>query len=155
MRKQIDIFPKIKRYTYSSNIVKYEEKCLLHERLLFKYLKRSINGWSIRNFLLDEKIDNYILYAVTDFTEIVCDDLMHDESFTPGKICDKRALAYLQGYRGWKVINVDKMIDLYETGGIDKIIIMSVLHENEIIDELLYKGILLNDLISIVSILYS
>lgn len=152
---QAEIFPSIKKCKYPTNIISYEEKCIFHEKILSKYLKRLVNGWSINTFFLNEKIEKYILYSITDFTEIVCDDLKHIELFVPGKICDRRASEYPEGYRGWEVVDIKKMIDLYQAGKVDKIIILSVLHENEIIDDLLCRGIDLNDLISLVNILWS
>lgn len=155
MHKEAEIFPKTRRCEYPADAITYEQKCLFHEKLLLKYLKKAVNGWSVQNFLSAEKIDQYVLYAITDFTEIVCEDLGHKGSGSSGKICDKRASCYPEKYKGWEVITIEEMMGLYGKGQINKVVIMSVLHENEIISDLLYRGIALNDLISIVSILYA
>ncbi|HCT89978.1 MAG TPA: hypothetical protein DF613_01145 [Lachnospiraceae bacterium] len=155
MKEQTDILPKIKRCKHPPDRITYEQKCMTHEKILLRYLNRAINGWSVADFLGVEKINEYALYAITDFTEIVCDDLEHAGYFVPKGICDKRASEYPDGYKGRKVMDIDELTDLYFMGKIRKIIILSVLHENEIIDSLLCRGIALNDLISIVSILYA
>ena len=155
MREHTGIFPSIIKCELSTGIISYEQKCLFHEQLLLQYLRKSVNGWALIDFLSVQNINKFVLYAITDFTEIVCDDLKHKQVYGQGRICDKRAVDFRDGYKGWEVIGVEELVNLYHTNEINKIIILSVLHENEIMDDLLNQGIKLNDLISIVSILYS
>lgn len=133
----------------------YEKKCLFHERLLYHYLMRKIEGWSIKNFLEIEKIEKYALYAVTDFTTLFIKDLEKNGGDRPEIICDKNAGGFYHGVLGYVVSTPDEMLHLYRNARIQNIIIMSVLHENEIIDELLRREVQLQDMISIINILYS
>lgn len=149
-----DRFPPIRERRKSPYTASYERKCLFHERLLFTYLKKKIGGWSVADFLKSEKIERYILYAVTDFTELVCDDLEKNGVCRTGTICDKRASGYPNGCHGWEVVGIPDMLARYKNGEADKIIVMSILHENEIMEELLHEGIALDDLISIASIIF-
>lgn len=151
-----DIFPQMVEVSYGQGKPSYEKKCIFHERILYRYLMRKIEGWSVKDFLEMEGIKNYALYAVTDFTTLFLKDLeQNGEAGASEIICDKNAEAFQFQYNNWPVILPDELADQYKDGKIDKIIVMSVLHENEIIDELLKKGILLNDIISFVSVLYS
>lgn len=133
----------------------YEKKCLFHERFLYRYLIRKIEEWSVKDFLEIEGINKYALYAVTDFTILFIKDLEKNGGIRPEIICDKNAKNICNGALGYMISIPDEMINLYKSKRIQKVIVMSVLHENEIINELLKRGIMLNDIISFVSVLYS
>lgn len=151
-----DIFPQIIEMSYEQGKASYERKCIFHERLLFHYLMRKMEGWSVKKFLKMEGIKSYALYAVSDFTTLFLKDLEQiDGAFESGIICDKNAGKFHFKFRNWSVILPDELLRQYKEGNIEKVIIMSVLHENEIIDELLKEGISLNDILSFVSVLYS
>lgn len=151
-----DIFPQMSEVSYRQGRASYEKKCIFHERLLYRYMMRKIEGWSVKNFLDTEGIKSYALYAVTDFTTLFLKDLEQNEDTDAlGIICDKNAKAFQFQFNHWSVILPDELFGLYRDGKIDKIIVMSILHENEIIDELIKEGVLLNDIISFVSVLYS
>ncbi len=151
-----DIFPQITEVSYGQGRASYEKKCIFHERLLYRYLMRKIEGWSVKKFLDTEGIKSYALYAVSDFTTLFLKDLEQNEGIgVSGIICDKNAKAFKFKFNNWEVILPDELVNQYKHGKIEKIIVMSVLHENEIIEELIKEGILLNDIISFVSVLYS
>lgn len=150
------IFPQVNAFLVQHGIASYERKCIFHERLLHQYLTRKIEGWSVKKFLEEEKIKKYALYAVTDFTVLFIKDLERANGCnTQGIICDKNAVKFHYKVENWPVIPIDELICQYKNGLIEKVIIMSVLHENEIINELLDKDILLKDIISFVSVVYS
>ncbi len=155
-----EIFPQITEVSYGQGRASYEKKCIFHERILYRYLMRKIEGWSVKDFLDTEGIKSYALYAVTDFTALFLKDLARNggadvnDTGTP-VVCDKNAAELQFRFHGHPVILPDKLAGRYKEGRTDKIIVMSVLHENEIIDDLLKEGILLNDIISFVSVLYS
>lgn len=151
-----DIFPQMTEVSYGQGRASYEKKCIFHERILYRYLMRKIEGWSVKHFLDMEGIKRYALYAVTDFTILFLKDLEQNEGIdAPVIICDKNAKAFQLQFNHWPVILPNELFTQYKDGKIDKIIVMSILHENEIIDELIKEGILLNDVISFVSVLYS
>ena len=151
-----EIFPQIVVASIeNSGKAKYEEKCLFHERILYRYLTRKIEKWSVVDFLRTEKIEKYALYAVTDFTDLFIADLRENNGLFPVVISDKKANRISYEILGYVISPPEEMINLYKDGKIQKVIVMSILHENEIISELLKKGILQQDLISIVSVLYS
>lgn len=149
------VFPPIVDILTQQGRIGNEKKSIFHERFLYHYLVRKIDGWSVKDFLESEKIDQYILYAVTDFTELFIKDLDRNNGNRPKIVCDKNADKFRYGVRGCKVLYPEEMIYMYKSREIQKIIVMSVLHENEIIEELLKRGVLLHDMISIVSVLYS
>lgn len=134
----------------------YEQKCLFHERILYQYLSRKMEGFSVKDFLDTEQINNYALYALTDFTYLCIKDLsQNDQGSFPHVIADKTAGKNNCNIQGIPVIEPEEMVRQYQQGDIDKIIVMSVLHENEIIDWLLNQNIRLDDIISFVSVLFS
>lgn len=149
-----EIFPQMIEVPYESGKASYEKKCIFHERLLYHYLMKKIEGWSVKNFLDAEGIKRYALYAISDFSTLTITDLKNSNC-AAGIICDKNAEAFQFQFHDWPVILPDELARRYKEGKIDKIIVMSVLHENEIIDGLIRDGILLNDIISFVSVIYS
>lgn len=148
-----DIFPQMTEVMK----VSCDKKSFFHEKILYRYLIRKIEGWSVTNFLVMENIKSYALYAVTDFTTLFLKDVEHNGKYIDalGIICDKNAEAFQFQYYNWPVILPDELVGKYKDGKIEKIIVMSFWHENEIIDGLIKKGVLLNDIISFVSVLYS
>lgn len=149
------IFPQFLESSETQKRASYEKKCIFHERLLYHYLMKKIEGWNIKDFLEKERIEDYILYALTDFTNLFVKDLEKNGGRRPLFICDKNAEKFSYNMMGYEVSTLKKMIYLYKNGKVKKIIVMSVLHENEIITELLKEGMLLNDIISVISVLYS
>lgn len=149
------IFPQLVEISEKKDKISYERKCLIHEKLLYRYLERKIEGWSVKNFLKAEKIEKYALYAITDFTNLFMADLRKNNGVEPKIISDKKANKISYDMLGYVILPPEDMVNLYKCGKIRKVIVMSVLHKNEIIDELLKKEILLQDIISIVSVLYS
>ncbi len=151
------IFPQVVEVSAQLETASYEKKCIFHERLLYRYLTKNIAGWSIKDFLDKEGIEDYALYAVTDFTKLFLKDLDRNtkEKEISQLICDRNSQEFCHGFIGRRVISLDELANKYKRGKIRKVIVMSVLHENEIFDELLEIGILLNDIISFVSVLYS
>lgn len=149
------LFPQIIEISVLPGRASQEKKCIFHEGILYHYLQRKINGWSAADFLKEKKIEKYALYAVTDFMELFIKDLEKNGGRKPEIICDKNAERFYYGVNSYEVISPEKLVCLYRDRKIEKIIIMSVLHENEIIDELLEKGVLLNDIISFISVVYS
>jgi len=153
--KNQDIFPDILGVQIESKIKNTDFRSVFHERILYRYLSLKLSGWSVSDFLKKEGIEHYVLYAVTDFTGLFIEDLKQNSCEDKlDIICDKNAQAFPNGYKGRTVINQDELIRLYKNGKKSKVIIMSVMHENEIFSELLSKGIRLDDIIPFVGMLW-
>ncbi len=151
-----EIFPKIIQIQAQPGRAGYEKKCMFHERMLYHYLERKIDGWCVSDFLRAEKIEKYALYAVTDLTYLFIKDMERSGcGYLPETICDQNAERYQFEFKNRTVILPGELVKQYREGKIKKIVVMSVIHENSIIEDLQKRGILLNDLISFVSILYS
>lgn len=149
------IFPRIFEMQETEVRASYEKKCFYHERFLYRFLTKKIEGWGVKNFLESEEIGQYALYAVTDFTNLFMKDLEKNGGKKPRIICDKNFNKFRRIIGGYVVSNPEELVDLYKSENIQKIIVMSIIHENEIMEELLKKGIQIGDMISIVSVLYS
>lgn len=133
------------------------EKEILQKKLLYQYLTRKINGWTVRDFLSNEGIEKYALYAATDLTFLFCEDLEknHGNGSSEEIIYDRKAEVSQFQFKGHSVLSVSELVRRYKDGKIRKIIIMSTWNENQIINDLIKRGIVLNDIISVVSVLYS
>lgn len=152
----INLFPQvIEKSEYPENEL-INKKSAFHEKLLYRYLILKMGGWGIKDFLDNEGIKNVALYAVTDFTRLFLDDLdkSNDRDISV-MVFDRNVKAFPFGVNKQSVILPSELVYQYTNRKIQKIIVMSIVHENQIIDELTKKGISLNDIISFVSVLYS
>lgn len=151
-----EMFPKMVQIQTQPGRAGYEKKCMFHERILYHYLERKIDGWCVSDFFQTEKIKEYALYAVTDLTYLFIKDMEKSGcGYLPETICDQNAERYQFEFQHRPIILPEELVKQYREEKIKKIVVMSVIHENSIIEDLQKKGILLNDLISFVSILYS
>lgn len=75
----VGTFPKIVEISAGQGQASYEKKCKVHERMLFHYLERKVTGWNAGDFLKEERIEDYALYAVTDFTNLFLKDLEQND----------------------------------------------------------------------------
>lgn len=150
------MFPAVVDAPVQEGKADYEQKCFFHERMLYQYLSRKIEGFSVKDFLCAEQIENYAFYALTDFTHLCIKDLsQNNKGIFPKMIADKDAGKNNCNIQGIAVVEPEELASQYQQGNIDKIIVMSVIHENEIIDWLLKRNIYLDDIISFVSVLFS
>lgn len=150
------MFPAIVDVPVQEGKADYEQKCFFHERVLYQYLSRKMDGFSVKHFLSMEQIENYALYALTDFTHLCIKDLsQNNKGSFPKLIADRDAGKNNCKIEGIVVVGPEELVSQYQQGNIDKIIVMSIIHENEIIDWLLKRDIRLDDIISFVSVLYS
>lgn len=151
----IKMFPEIQNVISKSDYINQEEKKLYQYPIIKRYLEKKINGWSISDFFARNGIEKIVLYAISEFTELVCNDIYSNKNFQDIiYICDKNYTKYLKGYKGFSVVGVDKLIEDYQDNRIDKIIICSIYSSNEIFDNLLEKGVELNDLITLNYIIF-
>ena len=120
-----------------------------------KYLLRKLDEWTACNFLRALNCKNVVLYAVTDLAEIMGRDII--QSATDVRLlyfaCND-AHRHKDGFLGREVHDIFSLKEDYLDGKIDKIVVCSLFHVNEIFRELMNAGIRLNDLISFTTILY-
>lgn len=149
------VFPQIPATNVNKAKINREERYCFQFPVMIKYLKKKAMGWSIADFLQGIAVKKVVLYAVTDFTGIVLNDISGcAKEIEVVCICDKNSAMYQDGYENCDVINPDEMMDMYEKKQIDKILICSIMHEKNIFDDLMQRGIPLDDLISINAAIY-
>jgi hypothetical protein len=118
--------------------------------IIMRYLKNKINDWNIGDFLYEQGAQKIVLYAITEFTELVIEDLNRCEK--PIKIeaiCDKNKQKYIDGFQQYEVIGIDELVERYESKKFDKILICSIFHSNEIFADLMKLKINLEDMIAV------
>lgn len=121
--------------------------------IIKKFFQKKMDGWSFGDFLLEQDCKSVVLYAITDFSDLVARDLIHSAPEIELKYfaCND-AERHTHGYMGLGVYGVDKLAEDYLAGKVDKIVVCNIFHTNEIFNDLLAAGILLRDLISICSV---
>ena len=138
----------------SSRTITREERFLYQYPVMVKYLKNKIEGKGFADFFKEKK-EGIALYAVSDFADLICDDVLQcgNEQLIC-YICDKNADGYKKGRKGYDVVSPDVLVRDYREGKVTKIVICSLIHENAIFKDLISRGIREEDLISVASVIY-
>lgn len=154
--KEVVIFPKVKEVVENPTIVDKYERAQYQYSIVMRYLRNKIAGWKITDFLRGIETTNLAIYAITEFTDLICEDMQNEPNSECVKyICDKNADKYGNGYGKYAVVNIDRLIADYKQKKIDKVLICSIFHVNEIFEELINRGIALEDLISVTNAIFS
>lgn len=124
---------------------------------VMQYLKLKISGYHISDFFVSQGYYKIVLYAITDLTGLLYDDLVQQSqgTLTEILICDKNYTMYENGFKGKSVMGIEQLVEKCKNGQVDCVVVCNVLMENTIIGELLTKGCSQESTLSINSILYS
>lgn len=148
------IFPNVKLFEQSAYEKNYYDRIFVNERMLYIYLRKKMDGWSVCDYLHNKGMTNFALYAMTNLSELMIRDIRNtDTSCMPIMISDRDAGKIKGDYLDCKVVVPAYLQKAYHVGKIEKIIITSVLHENEIYLDLMNSGINQRDIISFVTVL--
>lgn len=154
LRETNNVAEAIKRNLKLENTQEYRK--IYQYPIVMKYLQNKIKGWNICDFFDAYGYKNVVLYAITEITELVKDDILFsDNQLESFSLCDSDAARFANGYSGRPVMDMNKLLEQYQCGEIDCIVICSLFHENEIFYALMQKGIPQSCIISITSIVYS
>lgn len=133
-----------------------KDKIIYEYPVVLKYLRNKVRGWNVCDFLKYYGFKKIVLYAITELVDLIIDDIEYScNQFFEITVCDTNADRFSKGHRNHPVIDVNKLLLEYREGNIDCIIICSLLHENEIIKNLMDEGVSQNVIISIASIIFS
>lgn len=145
------MFPTIQEPIFSKDkYINTAERYQYQYPIIMRYLKNKINNWNIGDFLHEQGAYKVVLYAITEFTELVIDDLNRCENpMQIASICDKNNKKYIDGFHQFKVIGINELVAGYKTNEFDKILVCSIFHANEIYTDLMEREIKLEDIISI------
>lgn len=140
-------------YCSSDKTERYSYQC----PVVMRYLENVLKGWSISRFFENIAAEKIVLYSVTEFTEYVAMDVLKNEA---GKseivfVSDRNPGAYPLGLHGIPVVGIAELTEAYFAGKVDKILICNLFHSDRIFEDLMQRGILQEDLISIVSAVYA
>lgn len=126
--------------------------------IIMKYLKNKLQGWSIHDFLSKYSYKRIVLYSITEFTELVLDDIENtgDNTLKQIYLCDLNSQKLFQnGFRGHVVISIDELLEHYQNGDIDCIIVCNLYHRNEIVNDFMQKGVEPSKIITLFSAIFS
>ena len=150
------LYPSVHEVIYKPDYIMLNERYQYQYPIIMQYLKNKIQGWGIDRFFIETGVKRVAFYAITEFTELACDDLQNKPSFIElAYICDKNYQKFAMGYKGYQVVGIEKLVKDYHAGIIDQIVVCSIFHINEIFEELLKRGVRLDNLISIINIIFS
>lgn len=152
-----NVFPKVCDVIESSNYIEQCERWQYQYPVILRYLKNKINGWNICDFFQTYGYRRVALYAVTDFTELILQDIEANNRIEHHDISvyDTNYQKFVHSYMGYEVNGIHKLIEKEQLGKLDCIIVCSLMHENEIISSLMQKGVKQEKIISIVSVIFS
>lgn len=147
-------FPGIKEYP--PQFIDNDERSIYQYPIIMKYLQKKVKGWNFWDFFKTYKDKKIVIYAVTEFTDLILDDYkMCTNQEYVSCICDRGYTRYRGSYREFEVISIDELINRYQEGEVETILICSIFHENEVYRDLMERGISQNALISINSVIFS
>ncbi len=137
------------------------EQITNHERyqyqypFIWEYLKNKIQRNELYILLSELGFYKIALYALTEFAELVYDDLV-ENSYGVEVVCvtDKRYQNFVNGFRTKKVTGIDELEEKYKNGEIDVVLNCSIFHENEVFNELISRGIGQEHIISIINCIF-
>ncbi len=148
------VFPSINEYPVG--IIENMERAGYQYPIIKEYLIKKIKGWSVMEFFYKIGAKKVALYAVTELGDILIQDLeMQKTKLEVLVLCDKNYYKYPNGIHGIPVIGIDRLADWYQAEKLDKIVVCSVFYSNEIIRDLLKKGIAAEDIITAADIILS
>lgn len=123
--------------------------------MVLEYLKQKVNGYSISDFFQKQGYQKIALYAVNDFTGIICDDIKFCGSKTEIVcISDRNYKAFENGFKGYDVVGMEKLLQLYCEKKVDCIVVCNMILENSIIKDLVESGFALENVLSINSVVF-
>lgn len=150
------MFPEVKQSEKKYNPAERNERYRYQCPVVMRYLENKLRGWNIGVFFEQIKAEKIALYAVTEFTEYVLRDL--ELSASPVEVvcvADKNFARFPQGICAKEVVSPEKVLSLYQSGEIDKLVVCSLFHENAIFGEFIDRGVRQEDLISVTSAIFS
>lgn len=148
-------FPGVFDKETSDRYIDLNERYLYQYQIIMKYLQKSVTGWNAGKFFDRNDIRHLIVYAITEFTDLVIEDLNHAWcKVNVDCVCDKSFEKFSHGYKGLDVVGIDTLLKKYQSGEADKILICSIFHENEVYQELMNLGISQKDLISVIDVIF-
>ncbi len=123
--------------------------------IIMKYLQNIINGYDVSDFFETKGYRRVALYAVTDLTRILVQDInRYSSAVTVKCICDRNANAFENKVLDYNVIGLEQLLEQYQSGDIDCVVIGNVFAENAIFKSLLSKGIPQERILSINSVIF-
>lgn len=129
------------------------ERKLAYYPIVKQYLNNKLRGWSINDFFNLYRYQKVAYYAITEMLELVLTEVCCC-GFT-GNTYVYDTYYELDRYMDFEVGNKEKLINDVLNEKVDIIVVCSLFHENEIIDDLVTSGVPLEKIISIVSIIFS
>lgn len=133
-----------------------KERWIYQYPVMKKYLKNKMVGWSMDKFYSLYGYKHVAYYAITEFTELaLLENRCNKNSCIDIKVYDTFYHKDDGKYMDYKVEGMEKLFEDYIENRVDLIVVCSLIHENEIIDDLINIGIPLEKIVSIASILYS
>ena len=124
-----------------------------------KYLQNKLSGWSILDFLEKYNYKKVAFYSVTEFTQFVFDDINYARK--TGRpipeiyLSDLNSKKFQNKFMGYYVFSIEELVEQYNKGNIDCIIICNFFRRNAIIDDFIGKGVDLSKIITIISVIFS
>lgn len=138
-----------------NNIETKEKRYRYQYPLIMKYLENKIQGKEIYDFIADSGFKNVAIYALTEWTDMVYDDISrHTDKIQIVCVCDKAYTRFSNGFHGNEVVGIEELVRQYKQGRVDGVVVCNVFREKEIIQELVEKGICQEHVISIISVIF-
>ena len=149
-----EIYPEIIATDLMEEYISREEKCLYQYPIVMQYLRKKIDNHCVADYLKSVGGRRIVLYAVTNFTELLIRDIMNTSTDMIWGVCDKNSKNFGTNYLNCRMINGDEMLMDYKQNKFDKIVVCSIFHANAIINDLIRRGVELDDVLTISQVVF-
>lgn len=125
--------------------------------LILNYLNNVLEGKTVGKLFQKMNLKTVVLYAKTELMQCFIKDIQSNNDCANFNIyLSDRNIEMLKNCMvNHECISFSEVIENVKTGKIDIIVVCSLLHENEIINHFVKKGVALDKIISAVEIIYS
>lgn len=149
-----EVYPEIIATDLIEGYIGNEERYIYQYPIVMQYLKKKIDNRCVTDYLKSVGIERIVIYAATEFAELLVKDILNTDTDMIWAVCDKKAKAIGKTYNNCKVISIDEMMIDYSNKKFDKIVVCSIFHKNAVIDELLEKGVDFDDILTAIQVIF-
>lgn len=131
-----------------------EERSAFLYPIMLKYVSNIIEGEPLSKTLSTHGIKRIILYAVTEFTDLLMEEFENSQLVEVIAVADQNYKAHKGKYGVCPLISPDDLSQVFINKKADGVIVCSPIHANAIRDGLVRKGIEEKYIYSIIQLLY-
>lgn len=147
------IFPEV--WSPKCTYITKDEKYKYYYPIVIKCFDNVIQNKKTSAFFKGIGVKSIVLYAVNELSKYLCFDIENESDICVNYICDKNADKFPGTIYGKRIFDISYFCNDYKNSNVEKIVICNLLYENEIVQDLMERGVLLEDIILFPNVIYN